>query len=435
MSNPTELQKQLRTLSIPREQRPRGRAGGAAGRRVAVVAAVILVLAGGAWLGWKLLGSAAISGGAASAAEIPLLKVTARGEFDATPVLTATGKIVSDHQVEVATKVSGQIVALYFEQGDHIERGQVLARIEDTLYRARRDEAAALVEKSKADWEYQQVNFARLTRLYEEQQAPEIEYVEAKRNLNEAQAQVAASEAALAAAEKMLRDCEVPAPIAGVVLERAVEVGDFVAAEGGRGAMANSQFATIADMEKLRVEIDVSELDVGRLRPDMPCTVIPDAYKDRKYAGHVMWIDPGANYAKATVQVKVRIDDPDDRLRVEGAAQVQFFNAPRAPGVSAGAPALGQGAVASAPDAAPAGLGRTAGSQPASSIWIPLAACRPGSASNAAKVLVVSDGRLRETSVVLGRREASDVEVLSGLLAGQEIAADAQKARDGQRVR
>ena len=112
------------------------------------------------------------------------------------------------------------------------------------------------------------------------------------------------------------------APIAGVILERDVEVGDFVSAEGGRSAMANSQFASIADMTKLRVEVDVSELDIARLRTDLPCVVVPDAYKDRRYHGHVMWLDPGANYAKATVQVKVRIDDPDDYLRVEGAAQV-----------------------------------------------------------------------------------------------------------------
>jgi len=433
MKDSAQLQQQLRSLSIPKEQRPRGTPAGSAGKRRTILTTVIVLLAvGGVWLGWAVFGSRLSSSDTASADEIQVLQVVVRDRPEQTPVLTATGKIVSDHRVEVATKVSGQVVALYFEQGDRIERGQLLARIEDVTYRARRDEAAALLAKAKADLEYQKINFERVSKLHEEQQAPDIEYAEAKKQLGETQAQVAADEAALAAMEKMLIDCEVLAPIAGVVLERSVEVGDFVAAEGGRGAMANSQFAAIADMEKLRVEIDVSELDVNRLRAGMPCVVIPDAYKDRKYTGHVMWIDPGANYAKATVQVKVRIDDPDDRLRVEGAAQVQFFNSERAPDPRA--PDLGRGLPATTEADRPLGAAEPATSRPAPAIWIPAAACRLDPSGSTAKVFVVNDGRLRETSVRIGRRESNSLEVLDGLTVGQTIAADAQKARDGRRV-
>ncbi len=416
MKDSSQLQQQLRSLSIPKDQRPRGDAGGGAwGRRIVLAAITIVVVAGGAWVVSRVLGDRTQAWGTASADEVQVLKVTAGNQPERAPLLTGTGKIVSNHRVEVATKVSGQVVALYFEQGDRIERGQLLARIEDVTYRARRDEAAALLAKAKADLEFQKINSARVARLHEQQQAPEIEHAEARRRLEESAAQVAASKAALAAAEKMLQDCEVLAPISGVVLERSVEVGDFVAAEGGRGAMANSQFAAVADMEKLRVEIDVSELDVGRLLPGMPCEITPDARKDRTYTGRVMWIDPGANYAKATVQVKVRIDEPDDSLRVEGAAQVQFYDAERTTGP-------GRGPITSARDDAP-------------TIWIPAAACRLDASGDAAKVFVVNEGRLRETSVRIGRRKLNSVEVLDGLTVGQTIAADAQKAADGQRTR
>jgi len=412
-----------------------------------IAAAVAGVLAIVGYFGWQKLGSLASSESAAAAEQVPLLKVMARDESDARPVLTATGKIVSDHQVEVSTKVSGQIVALYFEQGDRIQKGQLLARIEDDIYRARRDQAAGELEKAKAEVEFQKVNFERVARLYKEQQAPEIEYAQAKRSLDTSQAQVVAAEATLAGMEKMLRDCEVLAPISGVVLERNVEVGDFVAAEGGRGAMANSQFAAIADMEQLRVEIDVSELDIQRLHRDMPCVVIPDAHKDRKYTGHLMWIDPGANYAKATVQVKVRIENPDEFLRVEGAAQVQFFNGPRAAD-SGGKASTSSRAVSADKTVGPVPV--TAAASPAASdplqagaapttqqspgIWIPLAACRPDSSGKTAAVLVVADGRFKEATVTLGRRDGTSAEVLSGLSIGQEIAADIQKARAGQRA-
>jgi HlyD family secretion protein len=348
--------------------------------------------------------------GAASAADVRLLNVVRQREPEVASVLTATGKIVSDHKVQVTTKVSGQIVALCFEQGDRVKKGQVLARVEDVIYRARRDEAAARLEKSKAHLAFQKIAFARTERLYKEASAPEIEFADARRALQEAEAQVAADEAALQYAQKALTDCEVVAPIDGVILERNVEVGDFVAAEGGLGANANAQFGTIADMNAVRVEVDVSELDINRIHRGMPCTVAPDAYKDRRYRGRVMWLDPGANYSKATVQVKVRIENPDDYLRYEGSAQVIFL-----------------------PERA---ASRPAGTQGAAGIWIPTTACVRDSAGNTAKVYVVSDGRLRETSVTLGKQTGNQIEVLNGLAEGQTIAAEGlDKLRDGQRIR
>jgi RND family efflux transporter MFP subunit len=340
-------------------------------------------------------------------AEVRLLTVESRAEPP--PLLTATGKLVSDHKVAVATKVSGQITALYFEQGDRVQPGQRLARIEDIIYKARRDEAAAKLEKSRAALKFEQVNFERTEKLHSEGSAPDIEFVAARRTLDEAKSQVQMDVAALAWAQKSLDDCEVVAPIGGVIMERNVEVGDFVAAEGGRGMIANAQFATIADMSKLRVEVDVSELDVARLYQGMPCRVTPEAYKDRRYEGYIMWLDPGANYSKATVQVKVRVQRPDDYLRVEGSAQVVFL--------------------LEGPATDPA-------TRPAPRPWIPVSACRLAPDGKSAVVLVVAGDQLQEATVKLGRRAGGQVEVLEGLTDGQRIAAsDLDKLHVGQKVR
>lgn len=331
-----------------------------------------------------------------------LMTVTKQSAAESGAVQTATGKIVSDHEVDVSTKVSGQVVELQFEQGDHVEKGQVLARIEDVIYRARRDSAAAMLEKSRANYEFQKFNFERVKRLFETNQASETEVNDATRWYNEGKAQMDADAASLAFAEKQFRDCEVIAPIEGVVLERNVEVGDFVAAEGGRGAMANSQFGVIADMNKLRVEVDISELDIARIRPEMPCVIIPDAQKDHRYTGYVMWIDPGANYAKATVQVKVRINDPDAALRVEGTGQVQFLREAAKPGES----------------------------KPM--IFIPLTACILSADGGSAKVFVKADGKLRERTIRIGAKTATNIEVIDGLSEGDEIAAEGvDKLHDG----
>ncbi|MEK7324061.1 MAG: efflux RND transporter periplasmic adaptor subunit, partial [Chloroflexota bacterium] len=222
-------------------------------------------------------------------------------------------------------------------------------------------------------------------------------------------AQVAAAQAMVDFSQKSLNDCDVTAPIAGVILERNVEVGDFVAAEGGRGANANAQFGSIADMTTLRVEVDVSELDINRIRKDLPCAVIPDAYKDRRYQGRVMWLDPGANYSKATVQVKVRIENPDDFLRVEGSAQVVFKSA--------------EMPTSQATDAK-------------QTLWIPSSACLIDGQTQAAKCFVALGGRLKETPIMLGRRSGSEVEVTTGLSPGQMLAAEGlDKLRNGQRIK
>lgn len=407
MNAPSDIRNQLQTLKIPRDQRPvDGKRRRRKGRKLLALLLLLGAVATAVYLQRDQLRPAAERLLGPAPAQVRMITVENRSEPP--PILTATGKIVSDHKVAVATKVSGQIVALHFEQGDRVEQGQRLARIEDVIYRARRDEAAARLEKSKAVLGFERVNFQRTERLFKQATAPEIEYASARRTLEEAQAQVAADTAILAAAQKALDDCDVLAPIAGVILERNVEVGDFVAAEGGRGMIANAQVASIADMSKLRVEVDVSELDVARLRQGMPCRIIPEAYKDRRYDGYILWIDPGANYSKATVQVKVRIENPDEYLRVEGSAQVVFLLE---------------------------GPARDLATQATARPWIPASACHLAPDGKTAKVLVESNGRLEETTVIIGRRAGGQLEVLDGLKEHQRIAAgDLDKLRPGQRI-
>lgn len=414
MSAP-RLREQLQSLSIGTHQRP---VASAAARQRRIAPLVFLMLVGGlgaaGWYGRDSIrgwwGSARAVLDTAPALDVrPITVSVTRNAPQTGVVLTASGKIVADHQVDVATKVSGQIVALKFEQGDAVASGQQLALIEDRNYRALRDQAAARLARAKATLAFQQVNWARIQTV--DRMWSEIELADARRALDEAAADVNAAEAALDFASKQLEDCVVTAPIAGVVLERNVEVGDFVAAEGGRGANANALFASIADMTKLRVEIDVSELDIARLSRGMRCVVTPDAYKDRRYNGSVMWIDPGANYAKATVQVKVRIESPDDLLRVDGSAQVQFLS----------------------PDAAVESREPTTAA--AEQLWIPTQALR-SEADGATFVFVVTDGRLRRVPVRVAERRGESVRVTDGLRGGERIAtAEVARLSDGQRVR
>lgn len=406
MDKTRDVQAQLHSLSIARDKRPV--ATHASRGKLLVGAIVIVGLAAAAYIARDRLIPAArqLASRAGAQPSVELVTVSLTMPPPAGPVLTATGKIVSDHTVSVATKVSGQIVSLHFEQGDTVTHGQLLATIEDVLYRARRDEAAANLARSEANLEYQKINFERVSGLMEHDNAQKIEFANARRALDEATAQLQANQASLAFAQKTLSDCKVVAPIGGVILQRNVEVGDFVAAEGGIGANANARFAVIADMCKLRVEVDISELDITRVQKDMPCEIIPDAYKNRKYQGHVMWLDPGANYSKATVQAKVRITDPDDYLRVDGSAQVAFLSVNSENGAAAVHP---------------------------EGIWIPTTAVKKDEAGESF-VFVNDNGRLRKTKVVLAESRGVRWRVTSGLSAGQQLAKrNDETLRDGMR--
>jgi multidrug efflux pump subunit AcrA (membrane-fusion protein) len=182
MAAPPDIRNQLRTLSIPKDRRPVATSTSAPSRhhiRWLALVGIVGAAARALYAGSRKLGT--LMGAPAEAGEIRLHVVTARSAGEPLPVLTATGKIVSDHKVQVSTKVSGQIVALYFEQGDRVKKGQVLSRIEDVIYKARRDQAAAALEKAKATFEFQKINYERMAKLYEGQNAPPIEHADAKR--------------------------------------------------------------------------------------------------------------------------------------------------------------------------------------------------------------------------------------------------------------
>lgn len=423
---------ELSRLRISKTQR-RASNGGGWSIFISITAVVVLAAVGAGWWYYRTTGMSIAAVLREPTTDVNLVVIPARAERSDPTVLVTTGKIVSDVKVNVATKVSGQIVELNVEQGDRVEKDQVLARVEDTIYRAQRDESAARVAQNEAavaradaevtrsnaailqaqaEFEYQQRDYDRLEALYNRGQASQLEYLNAK-NLYEgataaldvakaaaksAAASAKAARSDLEAARSILRvtqkrfdDCAIRAPISGVILERNAQVGDFLAAEGGIGANANAQLVSIADMDLLRVEVDVSERDVGRLHAGQRARVTPDADKD-SYAGRVMWVDPIGDYARATVQVKVRILDPGPSLRVEGSAKVEFLADSD-----------------KAPSSAPA------------TVWLPKTAVKLLPDSDEAEVFTVSRNKAVAHKIQVGTRSDKSVEVLGGVRPGMQL--------------
>jgi HlyD family secretion protein len=132
----------------------------------------------------------------------------------------------------------------------------------------------------------------------------------------------------LSYAQSLLDATVIRAPVNGTILERTAEKGELITAQFASAADTGGpqgSVVALADLNDLQVELDIAQNDFARLQPHQPATLSTDAYPDRVYHGYIDQISPEADRQKATVQVKVKILNPDSYLRPEMNANVKFL--------------------------------------------------------------------------------------------------------------
>ena len=282
-------------------------------------------------------------------------------------VLTVSGYVVAHHKIDVGAKVMGRVAWIGVEKGDRVQQGQVLVRLEDQEFRAQVNQAQANVavaqarvdqlrsgsrpqEKLKdkaavlqaeANMRNAEAEYERVARLYPAgvvsksdvdralmQRDSARAQVEAARQSSEmtnigprteeirgAVAQVRQMQAALDYARTQLASTEITAPVSGTVLQRIVERGVMVTPSAVGESGARTSVVSLADLNDLQIELDISQADFARLKMDQRAEIIPEAFPNLRYTGFIAEIAPEANRAKATVQIKVKVENPDEQLR------------------------------------------------------------------------------------------------------------------------
>jgi RND family efflux transporter MFP subunit len=340
-------------------------------------------------------------------------------------ILDASGYVVARRQATVSSKITGKVVAVAIEEGQRVESGQVIARLDDTTQRAAAAQARAQRAQADANLTAARVAFENAQPTY---QRNELQYTKAvisaqtfdtakaaydaaRTALDVAARAVEVARASVAFAERNLEDTVVRAPFAGIVTVKAAQEGEMVSPNSAGGGFTRTGIGTIVDMDSLEIEVDVSENFINRVRPDQPVTARLNAYPDWAIPAHVIAIIPTADRAKATVKVRIGFDARDDRILPEMGVRVAFLEA------SAGAPAAGaQSSSAQRP------------------LVVPLDAVQ-GSGENGV-AFVLNEDRVERRSVRLGARVATGQVVLSGLTAGTRVAAgDLATLADGAKVR
>ncbi len=256
-------------------------------------------------------------------------------------LLNASGYVVAQRKSALASKVTGRLVWLGVEEGSRIKKGEVIARLESEDVEAAERQATANLNNSRANLDSARAELSDATlamkrnkELVDKGLIAQADYDTVFARYQKAVAGVAAAEAALRAANAALEAARVAveytlirAPFDAVVLTKNADVGDIVTPIGA-AANAKSAVVTIADMDSLRVEADVSESNLEKVKVGQPCEIQLDALPEKRFRGEVHMIVPTADRTKATVLVKVRFLEKDERILPEMSAKVAFLSRP-----------------------------------------------------------------------------------------------------------
>ncbi len=326
----------------------------------------------------------------ASLPEVDLTTATLTSPAQANAVLTASGYVVAQVKAAVATKGSGRLTYLGVEEGDRVKKGEILARLEDEDVAAAVAQAKANLGVARADFNDARLTLERQQRLLASNLTSQAERDAAQARFDRVEAGIRAAEAGVTSAEVAFENTRIRAPFDGTVLTKNADVGEvfapFASSANSRGAVV-----TMADMNSLQVEADVSESNIIRVTPGQPCEIILDAYPDKRYPGVVHKIVPTADRAKATVLTKVAFMSKDERVLPEMSAKVMFLSE----------------------------LPKTTGDANLPVLTIPLSALTTRDGKT--MVLMVRDGAVVEMPVTAGEPLADRVVIREGLSAGDKV--------------
>jgi len=393
--------------------------------RVVLVVVAILALAGIAYavVAPKVRSSLFVT-------EVRIGEITLVSPAQAQVQLTATGYVVALVYAKVAARVPGRIAELFVEEGQTIEKGAKVARLEDVDFKTALATARARAAAARAKIAVARAGLAEL-RVQIDRETPLVEKgVTAKATLDDlrtrsdsataavraAEADAAAADAETGALEVQLGSYEIITPISGTVVDKLVKVGEGVSPGFGTPGVVE-----VIDMTSLVVEVDVPEVRLSLVVVDGPCEIVLDAFPEKRYRGSVKEIGRRVNRSKATVPVKIRFVD----------ALADAKPDPRSGGKAKKIEIL--------PDMA-ARVSFLSESLDPKSLETPPKLVVPASAvvqrGGADVVFVFDDGDLRMTTVKVGPPLADGRELETKLPAGTKVVLDPpSEFHDGQQVK
>ena len=373
----------------------------------------MLAIAGGA-LWWGLGGKRPVPVQVATVVE-------RSGNPGASTVLNASGYVTARRRATISSKITGKLTEVNIEEGDRVEAGEVLARLDDSQYRAalnlsrsQHDVAQRATQETHARLDLAEITLQRTEHLVREEVSgeadldaarAEAEALRARLALDRERVRVADQEVALR--KTQLADTVIAAPFSGVVVSKDAQEGEMISPVSAGGGFTRTGVCTLVDMSSLEIEVDVNEAYIARVHADQAVEAVLDAYPGWKIPAQVITAVPTADRQKATVLVRIGFEQLDPRILPDMGIKVAFLEDEQ----------------------------DRSGDEARRVLTVPRAALRADAGRDV--VFVVTNDRVERRAVtVSGAPDGDTVDVAAGLRPGEQVVVEGpDELTDGDRVK
>lgn len=215
--------------------------------------------------------------------------------------ITEVGELQSPERINVRAQTDGELLSSHFEEGEMVEKGELLFTVDDELQRQEVESSRQSLEEARATLENNRKNYERIKNLFQRGLAPQQRYDDARAALDSARARVEGLESQLQAAKKRLDDAHLEAPFPGKIGEKLVDPGEVVS--------PGQSLAILQKLDPLEVRFAISERYAARVREGMRLEVHPGSLVDKCFEGEVTFVNPEITSATRNLLVKGKIDN------------------------------------------------------------------------------------------------------------------------------
>ncbi|VAW07618.1 Acriflavin resistance protein [hydrothermal vent metagenome] len=254
-------------------------------------------------------------------------------------ILDASGYITARRMATVSAELTGRITEVLVEEGMKVERGQILARLDDAIAKVNLKYSEAQLKSVEARIKSVEAGFIEAKRVFDRISALEssnfsseaqltnsiLGLETAKAEMVRVRADVDAARLEVARQQERLDDHTIRAPFSGVVIIKNAQPGEIVSPGSAGGGFTRTGICTIVDMTSLEIEADVNEAYIGRIFSGQRVKAKLDAYPDWTIPASVIAIIPTANRAKATVRVRIKLEVTDSRILPDMGIKITFY--------------------------------------------------------------------------------------------------------------
>ena len=227
-------------------------------------------------------------------------------------VISATGTLEPVDQVEVGTQVSGDIAEIFVDFNSKVKKGQVIAELDKSILQATLDQAEIALHSAEIDYQYKQNSYQRTLALSQSNSASAVDLEQAEYNMNSAKLSLAKCQNEVERAKRNLSYATIKSPIDGVVLKRAVDVGQTVAASMSTPTL----FVIARDLKQMKVMADVDEADIGSVKKGQKVTFTVDAFQNETFTGKVQEVRLSPTTTSNVVTYTVVINAKNPKLKL-----------------------------------------------------------------------------------------------------------------------